>query len=193
MEEMRVSEVYTALWLYGTQGYGKSHLLAALVCYLAAQDERVIYIPDCRSLLKNPILHVRAAMLFAWADDPTTQNEITKMSTTDEILAFLYTQEKVIFVVDQMNAFKAGGLGAKERREELRDWVGSFTSCHKTVFSSSANDTDYLDEFNKQSSNRVLRVYGGLDRVSHLKIYLTIRLLTRLDGDGPVVEPASQR
>ena len=35
------------LMLYGTKGYGKSHLLAVLVCYLAAQGERIVYIPDC--------------------------------------------------------------------------------------------------------------------------------------------------
>ena len=34
-----------SLWVYGTSGYGKSHLLAALVCYLAALGERVIYLP----------------------------------------------------------------------------------------------------------------------------------------------------
>src|SRR4051812_37796737 len=32
-------------WLYGTKGYGKSHLLAALVCHLVSQGERVICIP----------------------------------------------------------------------------------------------------------------------------------------------------
>jgi chromosomal replication initiation ATPase DnaA len=50
IEELKIVRegcTYTAVWLYGTQGYGKSHLLAILACYLAAQDERVIYIPDC--------------------------------------------------------------------------------------------------------------------------------------------------
>jgi chromosomal replication initiation ATPase DnaA len=46
---VRNSHVKSAVWLYGTQGYGKSHLLAALACYLAAQDERVVYIPDCQA------------------------------------------------------------------------------------------------------------------------------------------------
>ena len=71
-DEVRCDEHYTSLWLYGTQGYGKSHLLAALVCYLAAQDERVVYIPDCRSLLDDPVEYVKTAMLFAWADDVIT-------------------------------------------------------------------------------------------------------------------------
>ena len=65
LKEVRDSNIYTSVWLYGTQGYGKSHLLVALVCYLAAQDERVIYIPDCRVLLQDPVEYIRAAMLFA--------------------------------------------------------------------------------------------------------------------------------
>ena len=47
----------TALWLYGTQGYGKSHILAAFVSYPCARgNERVTYIPDCRELLSNIIM-----------------------------------------------------------------------------------------------------------------------------------------
>jgi hypothetical protein len=46
LQQMRKSHNWTALWVYGTKGYGKPHLLAALVCYLTAQEERVVYIPD---------------------------------------------------------------------------------------------------------------------------------------------------
>jgi chromosomal replication initiation ATPase DnaA len=73
LKEVRESTKYTALWLYGTQGYGKFHLLAALVCYLAAADERIVYIPGCRAMLNSPVRYIQAAMLFAWADDITTQ------------------------------------------------------------------------------------------------------------------------
>jgi hypothetical protein len=65
LKEVRDNNVYTSVWLYGTPGYGKSHLLAALVCYLAAQDERVVYIPDCWALLQDPVRYIQATMLFA--------------------------------------------------------------------------------------------------------------------------------
>ena len=97
---MRKSDVHSAVWLYGTRGYGKSHLLAALVCYLAARDERVIYIPDCRMLLMNPVKYVRAAMLFAWADDITTQKETMTLNTKSEIEKFFDPFRRAIFVVD---------------------------------------------------------------------------------------------
>jgi len=47
-----------------------------------------------------------------------------------------------------------------------------FTSKHIAVFSSSANYKEFVDKSKKQTSNWVVRVYGGLERVSHRKIML---------------------
>ncbi|KAG0632870.1 hypothetical protein HOY80DRAFT_1110745 [Tuber brumale] len=59
----------SGFWLYGTRGYGKSHRLAALVRYLTAREERVVYIPDCRECFKYPVPYTRAEMLFTWSDN----------------------------------------------------------------------------------------------------------------------------
>ena len=162
LKRVRKSLQLTTVWLYGTQGYGKSHLLAALVCYLAAQDERVVYIPDCRALLKDPVKYVRAAMLFAWADDIRTQKEIMTLNTQGETRDFFLSPEKIIFVIDQMNALKM--------RADIYNWITSLTSRHKSVFSSSANYWEFHDQTQQQSSNLVVYAYGGLNRVSHRKI-----------------------
>ena len=94
----------SALWVYGTRGYGKSHLLAALVYYLSAGKERVVYIPDCRECLKDPIPYFQAAMLFSWADDNDMQKEIIRLDTFEKIYHFFKRWENIIFVIDQMNA-----------------------------------------------------------------------------------------
>ena len=175
---VRDSEDTRAIWLYGTQGYGKSHLLAALVCYLATQDERVVYIPDCRSWLLDPIGYVQAAMLFAWADDINTQNKIITLETEHEIEAFLKKSD-AIFVVDQMNALKTSNNPIEgKKRSDLSSWLDRFTSRRKSVYSSSANDTNFHEASIKQNMNFVLTVYGGFSKVSHLKIYVAMRLLT---------------
>ena len=172
---VRKSPVTRAVWLYGTQGYGKSHLLAALVCYLAAQDERVVYIPDCRNWLLHPLKYVQAAMLFAWADDIDAQNEIITLKNQDEIEAFLQDGD-VIFVVDQMNALETSDDPIEEAlRSNLSSWLGRFTLPHKSVYSFSADDTNFHEASIKQDLNFVLPVYGGFSKVSHLKIYVTMR------------------
>jgi hypothetical protein len=164
------SENYTTLWLYGTQGYGKSHLLAALVCYLAAQKERVIYIPDCRSLLEGAVQYFRAAMLFAWADDTATQQAIMALKNLEEINEFFTSRGesgcKCIFVIDQMNALKSGPIEQKQR-EDLSEKIKSFAFYHVKVYSSSANNADYHRQAQNENQHILLPVYGGLDRVSH--------------------------
>jgi NACHT domain len=172
LKMVRESPTYTIVWLYGTQGYGKSHLLAVLACYLAAQDERVVYIPDCREWLRNPVGGIKKAMLFAWADEIIAQEEIETLRTEAEIEDFLKRQRNVLFIVDQLNALtESNGSNAEVlRRGQLHSWLMRFTSDHKAVFSSFANYEEFIDKSRKQTSNWVVPVYGGLERVSHRKI-----------------------
>jgi hypothetical protein len=171
LNEVRDSNVYTSVWLYGTQGYGKSHLLAALVCYLAAQDEQIIYIPDCRALLQDPVRYIRAAMLFAWADDLATQREIMTLNTLGEIQDFFELQENVIFVIDEKNALKSSDDSREDtKHRDLLDWLTRFAFGHKSVFSSSANYEDFHKQVGRKNSNRILPAYSGFTRVSHRRI-----------------------
>jgi hypothetical protein len=57
-----------SLYLYGTSGTGKSHLLAALVYHLIRERKHVFYIPDCTSLLLEPAQTIWAALNFAFYD-----------------------------------------------------------------------------------------------------------------------------
>jgi hypothetical protein len=153
----------TALWVYGTRGYGKSHLLAALVCYLAAQEKHVVYIPDCREFVKRPVAYFRAAMLFAWADNEAIQQEIIKLNSLEEIQTFLDLHGNIIFVFDQINGFPEG---RGKWMEELRRWLDSYRAEHKAILSASANHKAYLISEQHQSTEVSMRVYGGLTAVS---------------------------
>ncbi|KIX08922.1 uncharacterized protein Z518_03579 [Rhinocladiella mackenziei CBS 650.93] len=161
VKEVRKSQVYRRCWLYGTQGFGKSHLLAALVCYFAAQDERVVYLPDCRCLLDDPVSYVKTAMLFAWADDFTTQKKIMALRTQDQIEKFFEYQENVIFVVDQMDALISDGIPNRKMALTLYNWMIRFAFFHKAILSFSANCTTNFEVFEHQTSCHVVHVYGG--------------------------------
>jgi hypothetical protein len=172
LKTVRESNSLSVLWLYGTQGYGKSHLLAVLVCYLAAQDERVVYIPDCREWLRSPVRYLKKAMLFAWADDIATQEEIEKLTTKTEITAFFDCQKNVLVVADQLNALTRSNCSSEEglERKNLHKWLMRFSVEHTAVFSSSANYKEFLDKSKAQTTYSVIPAYGGLERVSHRKI-----------------------
>lgn len=79
----------SAIWLYGTIGYGKSHILAALVCFLMKSGHRVLFLPDSRAWLNEPKLYQKDAMKLTWADDPVTLREIGGMKTLPEMTCFL--------------------------------------------------------------------------------------------------------
>lgn len=57
-----------SLYLYGTSGSGKSHLLAALVYSLVRERRRVFYIPNCSTLLLSPEETMWTALNFAFHD-----------------------------------------------------------------------------------------------------------------------------
>ncbi|KAF8539204.1 hypothetical protein BDD12DRAFT_981132 [Trichophaea hybrida] len=133
---------HAGLWLYGTIGYGKSHLLAALVCYLISTGDTVVYLPDCRVLGANPVSYVRLAMLLAWAGD------------------------SVVFVVDQMNALEKSPAGeddnlADQRKQDIWQWLQLCWTRQKPIFSTSANFNTYFWMHRKQTHTLKLLVHGG--------------------------------
>jgi hypothetical protein len=162
---------HSSLTLYGTRGYGKSHLLAALVCYLAAGEEKVVYIPDCGELVEGSVRYMIAAMLFAWADDMEVQGTIMTLNTRDDISEFFRAHPKAMFVVDQLNALERKSRDNKaiaNKKAVVHSWLYDLKADYKTksILSSSANNHSILNETSSQSSNKTMYVYGGLTPVS---------------------------
>jgi len=119
-------------------------------------------------LLQNPPECMKIAMLFAWADDIRTQEEIKALRTEDDITAFFQSQANVIIIVDQRNGLNGGG----DRGSTVSRWLDALAFGKKRVYSSSANDMNYHDQTGHQHNEVVLGVFGGLDEVSHRKIML---------------------
>lgn len=154
----------SALWVYGTKGYGKSHLLAALVCYLVAQKERVVYIPDCWECIKDPVEYVQVAMLFAWADDPTIQDEIITLNTWEMIYRFFHRHRKIIFVIDQMNVFEESDNSQDKDsglKKETCRWLTLCRAEYPAILSTSPNYRSYLRQRIDDSNEDTMHVYGG--------------------------------
>jgi hypothetical protein len=182
-----------AFWVYGTRGYGKSHLLAALVCHLSAGRERVVYIPDCRECYQDPIPYLQAAMLFAWADDDNMQREILCQNTWEEINGLFKGCKNVIFVIDEMNALEVLGTNDADadEKKDLHRWLNKFRKGHKAVLSCSANYQTYLRQVLKKTSESTMHVNGGLTPVSFSSIAKGGPSNFNSEGNGAVVETAS--
>jgi DNA replication protein DnaC len=168
-KKVKESQHYFGLWLYGTSGYGKSYLLAMLVCYFIADNERVMYIPDCRKSLKDVTAYFREAMFLTWADDPCMQREIMGLKTKDDIYDFLSEKgNDIILVIDMLNGLQVKDAEVNnDRRKEVWELIDRLRHDRKAVLSASANYKTYLQGELVQNSDTTMRVYGGLTPVSH--------------------------
>jgi hypothetical protein len=91
-------------------GYGKSHILAALTCLLYRQGKRVLFVPDCRAMLANPLIYIRYALLCTFAI-PSLKEErqrIRDCTSLCELDAFSHSLDgtTLYFVVDQVNVLE---------------------------------------------------------------------------------------
>jgi hypothetical protein len=163
---------YHGFLFYGTIGYGKSHLLAALACYLTATGRRVVYIPDCRECTWDPAAYFRTAMLLTWGgpDDSVMRQRIMALNTMKEISDFFRSLSNIFFLIDQVNALEkdpsgTDGVGDNEKNE-IFNWIRMCLANHKYIFSASANNKNRGWIEGKQTGTQQLLVYKGFSAVS---------------------------
>ncbi|KAK2811239.1 hypothetical protein FQN50_002336 [Emmonsiellopsis sp. PD_5] len=155
---------YQDLWVYGLAGYGKSHLLAALVCYLTAREYRVIYLPDSRACVQGALTYFKMSLLFTWADLPDKVNEIISLRNRKQVHAFIRKNwsTSVIFVMDGMDALD--DIDDTEIKAEIYSWLNMCRVGMKTVFSTSGNNKTFLKRADQQNNDYLFRVFGGYTR-----------------------------
>ena len=154
-------------FIYGTIGYGKSYILATIVCLLLRTGKRVVYLPDCRELAKDLEDYIKLALILAYTDNIEKINEISACKTTNDIVAFCESSELLYFIVDQMNALDYCNNTeiVKVKKVTILDVLNRMTSEHYYVKSSSANNESALYLIQKQTNDRKIELYGGFDEV----------------------------
>jgi predicted AAA+ superfamily ATPase len=155
---------YESLYLYGTSGSGKSHLLAALVYHLIRQGKRVFYILNCSSLLLEPEKTMRAAFHFAFYDSPDF--ETVDRHNVDALISSMPSD--VYVIIDQVNALEAtsdDSHNLEEMKGQALRWLGALRFCRRYIFSASANERSNRDADRKQSGISVVPMFGGMNSV----------------------------
>ncbi len=157
----------TDCFIYGTIRYGKSYILATIVCLLLRTGKRVVYLPDCRELAKDPEDYIKLALILAYTDNIEKINEISACKTTNDIVAFCESSELLYFIVDQMNAldYRNNTEIVEVKKATILDVLNRMTSEHYYVKSSSANNESALYLIQKQTNDRKIELYGGFDEV----------------------------
>jgi hypothetical protein len=154
------------IYLYGSSGSGKSHLLAALACQLIRERKRVVYIPDCGDLLYDFVEVIQDALRCAFHDSPLL-DDIESACNADALLKFWKAQKGIYFIVDQLNALELGGRtqALDEVKKDVTGWLRKMILRHRYIFSASANEISNQVADMKQSKITVIRINGGMTQV----------------------------
>ncbi|KAF0541712.1 hypothetical protein F8M41_005199 [Gigaspora margarita] len=156
---------YIEMFIYGTVGYGKSHILAAIACFLLRNGRRVVYLPDCRKLAVDPVEYIKSALFLTYVDDDTKTNEINACESFDQIIKFCRSLDALYFIVDQMNALddcNNTGINLVQKRN-IKENVDKLCWDHFYIKSFSTNNHAVLYLKQKQTNEKKIILYGGFD------------------------------
>jgi len=172
---------YMKLFVYGTVGYGKSHILSAIACFLFRTGKRVVFLPDCRQLAVDPVKYIKFALLLTYANDDAKIREINACEDFCQIINFcesLY-EEKLYFIVDQMNALDEldNTEVSSEKKQQTRENLDKMVDNHFYIKSSSANYKTMLQLMAKQTNELKIKLFGGFDEVRLRNLLYIVNVL----------------
>jgi hypothetical protein len=154
--------------IYGTIGYGKSHLIAALVVYLIHQRARgdvavprVVFLPHCGKLDSD---YLRSALALAFADDDASCAQLLAMEQPEELAEFCkQCPDRFICIADQSNALEPNtsdlveNQSRKQKMEMLLKVIkASRPIKHVLVKAASANNSMAQQAYGKPQNNIAL-------------------------------------
>ena len=180
-------ESFTRLYIQGTMGYGKSHILAVLAGLLYRSGKRVVYLPDCRALLRQPLDYLRASLLCAFADPSSYEKRetIRALGSTHDVEKFCCENLPMYFIIDQMNALDAEvsnqDVSTNSQKAFLLEFLTSLTVGHYQITSASANHKTALYVEKRQTNDLKQSLMGGMTEVcKYFTFYFVHHLISIL-------------
>jgi energy-coupling factor transporter ATP-binding protein EcfA2 len=159
-------------FLHGTLGAGKSYLLAALACVLNKEGVKVIYLPDCREMMGDAFEYLRSALRLAFTRSTQRDAFLARCKDTQGLLDFCSSassEVRLLFIVDQVNSLdptdETTDRFRLEMKRNVRTILDTITAKHMKISSSSGNYLHALHDIHRQTGEKRLHLYGGLNEV----------------------------
>ena len=164
--------------IQGTIGEGKSHLLAAAVCFIIAKKkQRVVYLPNCAAFATDQVAYLRAALALALHDQDSFLDRLGDATSLEELKTIIDDWDsQLVWIFDQWNALETGKGGAAYsdvkdvEKVQLRQYLREISGRnHHRILGSSANDLTLAVAvaWYRASHPAVFSVTGGLTAVSY--------------------------
>lgn len=156
--------------IYGTIGYGKSHILAALACLFTTRGHAVVYIADAETLVKDFPANMRHAFLFACAH-PSLRHywpDIMRIQSAHDVTAFSGRMEEgFIFIIDQYNALDHVEGTGTEKQRQVAKYLAELEESNREHFfieSASANSRSY-GRIKRHRNEATIFLFDGMSKV----------------------------
>jgi len=187
IESLKIPNGFRKFHIYGSIGYGKSHILAAMACLLFQQGKRVVYLPDCRAMAEDFLEYFKRSLLTTFGDSEHIQLEILGCNSVDAIMSFckriaLADDIYLYFIIDQLNALDYDETQkdklTNDKRKFTQNAIDIITSVHFAITSASANYQAALHMQEKQTSEIKVSLFGGLTEVWNFFVKLRLVIFT---------------
>ena len=164
---------FSVYYIYGTLGFGKSHMLAALAIILLQEGRKVVYLPDCRQFARYPTEYLKDALVLTYAGDLEAQSELVQCATGQALVRWCINRaatmgEELYFLIDEVDALDADpgslDLVSMGERQQCARLIADLERCHYLIYSSSSG---YKHGSCERNGSSVLRksFFGGLSEV----------------------------
>lgn len=152
--------------VYGTKGYGKSHIIAATVLLMIKEKkQRVLFLPQARDMAaKGTTEYLRRAALLTFADDDNITSDLLDCATSDDLVRLLKAQ-LFILVSDQMNSLEEDLKLNAEDKSPVRSVIKSLGEKVLHIRGFSANNDTAKVFATTQRSEIDLPWFGGFSKV----------------------------
>ena len=166
-----------SIYIYGSKGYGKSYILVALTCLLVCIGERVVYLPDCREALYEPMSYLQNAILLAFSDSNASnyRERIHRCNSIEDLVAFCkqYRADgQLCFIADQINALDPEPSGednvTNDDKARLQKLLHEMWNSHINIRSASANHKSAKYMARKDTGEQKIATLGGMTSVRGL-------------------------
>lgn len=175
------------LYLHGTLGSGKSHMIAALAATLRRESPKMLvcYIPDCYELLMAhpPAEYIIRALYSTFCEDEDEDikdhlmsllsgNHISPEDQENRLRSFCaqvaYLGKTILFIIDQANALDDADDDrvSNKKKEKVRTLLDGISHQHIKLESSTANYRAARHDTGRNIGERRLVFNGGLNDVS---------------------------
>jgi hypothetical protein len=150
-----VAEVKDRVFVWGTSGGGKSHLMNTFAFYkflqhhLAPDKPRILWLPDLNEFARNPTLVLFHALLLACFDSPSLLAQLCCISTNFEQLQAFAFQCQLDLIADNHNVLHKNskkGSATITQREHAEKFLGAFPTAgaHRLYYCASANQRSVI-------------------------------------------------